>query len=70
MDPRGVVRRSKRLSHLLRHAPGSAGLTLDAAGWVDVDALLTVLGWTRPHDERDHEAYQALGRHVVDQARG
>ena len=46
------VRRSKRLSHVLRHAPGSAGLTLDAAGWADVDALLTALGWTRGELER------------------
>ena len=47
MDPRDVVRRSKRLSHVLRHAPDSAGLTLDAAGWADVDALLPAPGWTR-----------------------
>ncbi|MGR6966853.1 RNA 2'-phosphotransferase [Geodermatophilus sp. URMC 61] len=51
MDSRDVVRRSKRLSYLLRHAPGSAGLTLDAAGWTDVDALLAALGWTRPELE-------------------
>jgi putative RNA 2'-phosphotransferase len=38
-----VVRISKRLSYLLRHAPGSIGLTLDDAGWVDVDALLAAL---------------------------
>jgi putative RNA 2'-phosphotransferase len=42
-----VVRRSKRLSYVLRHAPDGVGLTLDAAGWVDVDALLAALGWTR-----------------------
>ncbi len=47
-----VVRRSKRLSYVLRHAPGSVGLTLDAAGWVDVDALLAALGWTRAELER------------------
>ena len=47
MDPRDVVRRSKRLSYVLRHAPDSVGLTLDAAGWADVDALLAALGWTR-----------------------
>jgi putative RNA 2'-phosphotransferase len=39
-----VVRLSKRLSYVLRHAPGSVGLTLDDAGWVDVGALLTALG--------------------------
>ena len=47
-----VVRRSKRLSYVLRHAPGSVGLTLDAAGWADVGALLDALGWTRAELER------------------
>jgi putative RNA 2'-phosphotransferase len=47
VDPRDVVRRSKRLSYVLRHAPGSVGVALDAAGWTDVDALLAALGWTR-----------------------
>lgn len=37
------VRVSKRLSYVLRHAPASVGLTLDAGGWVDVDALLAAL---------------------------
>ena len=31
---------SKLLSRLLRHQPQQAGLTLDPAGWVDVDAVL------------------------------
>lgn len=39
MDP-ALVRLSKFLSLVLRHAPERAGLTLDEAGWVDVDALL------------------------------
>jgi putative RNA 2'-phosphotransferase len=38
-----VVRVSKRLSFVLRHRPDSVGLTLDEAGWVDVDALLDAL---------------------------
>ena len=38
-----VVQLSKRLSSVLRHAPGSVGLVLDDAGWVDVDELLTAL---------------------------
>jgi putative RNA 2'-phosphotransferase len=42
-----VVRLSKRLSYVLRHHPDSVGLSLDAAGWADVDQLLTALGWTR-----------------------
>ena len=52
MDPRDLGRRSKRLAYVLRHAPGSVGLTLDAAGWADVDALLVALGWTRAELER------------------
>jgi putative RNA 2'-phosphotransferase len=39
-----VVRVSKRLSYVLRHHPESVGLTLDAAGWIDVDELLAALG--------------------------
>jgi putative RNA 2'-phosphotransferase len=38
-----VVRLSKRLSFVLRHRPDSIGLTLDEAGWVDVDRLLAAL---------------------------
>jgi putative RNA 2'-phosphotransferase len=38
-----VVRTSKRLSFVLRHGPGSIGITLDEAGWVDVDELLAAL---------------------------
>ena len=38
-----VVRVSKRLSYVLRHRPDSVGLTLDDAGWVDVEALLDAL---------------------------
>jgi putative RNA 2'-phosphotransferase len=37
---------SRRLSYVLRHNPGSAGIALDAAGWVDIDALLTGLADT------------------------
>ena len=31
---------SKYMSHVLRHAPESAGLQLDAGGWCDVEALI------------------------------
>ena len=40
MHPRERVRNSKFLSLVLRHRPDLAGITLDAAGWVDVDELL------------------------------
>ena len=42
------VRLSQRLSYVLRHAPQSAGLELDAGGWVPVEELLAALGVTRP----------------------
>jgi putative RNA 2'-phosphotransferase len=37
---RALVRTSRFLSKVLRHAPESVGLRLDDAGWVDVDDLL------------------------------
>jgi putative RNA 2'-phosphotransferase len=40
MDERRVVRVSKYLSKHLRHRPERIGITLDAGGWVAVDALL------------------------------
>ncbi|MCB9628179.1 MAG: RNA 2'-phosphotransferase [Sandaracinaceae bacterium] len=40
MDERAKTAASKFLSLVLRHQPEVAGLTLDAAGWVNVDALL------------------------------
>ena len=39
-------RDSKFLSFVLRHEPGSIGLSLDAGGWVAIDALLAA---TRAH---------------------
>ncbi len=53
-DP--LVRRSKHLSLVLRHDPASVGLTLDAAGWVDVAKLLPAMKFTREQlDEVVHE---------------
>ncbi len=46
------MRVSKRLSYVLRHRPDSVGLTLDEAGWVDVEALLAALRISRA--ELDH----------------
>jgi len=40
-DP--IVATSKLLSYVLRHRPGSIGLTLDANGWASVDELLACL---------------------------
>ncbi len=39
-SPHTLTRISKFLSLVLRHEPAKAGLTLDTAGWVEVDALL------------------------------
>ncbi|MCG8914662.1 RNA 2'-phosphotransferase [Actinokineospora sp. PR83] len=47
MDDKQVIRRSKRLSKVLRHDPASAGLTLDEAGWVPVADVLAALGLDR-----------------------
>ncbi|GAA2652573.1 RNA 2'-phosphotransferase [Paractinoplanes durhamensis] len=44
---RELVRVSRRISMVLRHRPETAGLTLDANGWVPVAELLTALGVTR-----------------------
>ncbi|MBU2670105.1 RNA 2'-phosphotransferase [Actinoplanes bogorensis] len=48
---REQVRVSRRLALVLRHRPESAGLALDANGWVPVADLLAALGLTR--DELD-----------------
>lgn len=37
------VKRSKRLSLVLRHRPDSIGITLDDNGWVEIPALLSAL---------------------------
>ncbi len=50
MDP---VRTSKLLSRVLRHDPAAIGITLDPAGWVDVDTLLSAL---RAHGHRLSQA--------------
>ncbi|SMB89581.1 RNA 2'-phosphotransferase [Deinococcus hopiensis] len=43
---------SHRLSYLLRHAPGEAGLTLEPGGWVPLAPLLAHLGVTHERVER------------------
>lgn len=43
MDEKTLVKKSKHLSKVLRHDPGSVGLTLDTAGWVSVSALLSAM---------------------------
>ncbi|MFI6758401.1 RNA 2'-phosphotransferase [Micromonospora sp. NPDC050417] len=43
MEPTQLRTISKRMSKVLRHAPESVGLTLDANGWVPVAELLAAL---------------------------
>jgi len=45
---RNDVRIAKRLALWLRHDPAAAGLTLDAQGWTDVDAVLDAMRRTDP----------------------
>jgi putative RNA 2'-phosphotransferase len=42
-----VIRLSKRLSWLLRHGAGEAGLVMDEAGWAAIDDVLDVLSISR-----------------------
>ncbi|GAB2986423.1 RNA 2'-phosphotransferase [Saccharothrix stipae] len=46
-EKKQMVRLSKRMSKALRHAPQEVGLTLDAAGWVDLGDFVRALGVTR-----------------------
>jgi putative RNA 2'-phosphotransferase len=49
MDERRTVKVSKYLSRHLRHQPERIGLTPDAGGWVEIDALISAAG---AHDFR------------------
>lgn len=44
MDSKRMVSISKALSKTLRHDPARVGVSLDSAGWVDVDELLAAFG--------------------------
>lgn len=48
------VRASKFLSLVLRHKPEAAGLTLDAEGWVEVDAILAATDKFRDRAHLEH----------------
>ncbi|MFE1249136.1 RNA 2'-phosphotransferase [Streptomyces sp. NPDC058735] len=57
MDERRTVKVSKYLSKHLRHQPERIGLTLDEAGWVEIDALIAAAaahGFRFTRDELDH----------------
>jgi putative RNA 2'-phosphotransferase len=56
-NERRTVKVSKYLSKHLRHQPERIGLTLDEAGWVEIDALIaaaTAHGFRFSRDELDH----------------
>ncbi|MGW3985732.1 RNA 2'-phosphotransferase [Streptomyces sp. NPDC004830] len=56
MDERRTVKVSKYLSKHLRHQPGRIGLTLDEAGWVEIDTLIAAAaahGFRFSRDELD-----------------
>lgn len=57
MDDRRTVKVSKYLSKHLRHQPEHIGLTLDPAGWVEIDTLLAAAaahGFPVTSAELDH----------------
>ncbi|MFG3047016.1 RNA 2'-phosphotransferase [Streptomyces sp. NPDC048241] len=57
MDDRRAVKVSKYLSKHLRHQPERIGLTLDPAGWVEIDTLLAAAathGFAVTRAELDH----------------
>jgi len=56
-DDRRTVKVSKYLSKHLRHQPERIGLTLDEAGWVEIDELIAACaahGFRVTRDELDH----------------
>lgn len=57
MDDRRTVKVSKYLSKHLRHQPERIGLTLDEAGWVEIDTLIAAAaahGFRFTRQELDH----------------
>ncbi|HBZ47130.1 MAG TPA: RNA 2'-phosphotransferase [Stenotrophomonas sp.] len=53
-----LIETSKFLSYVLRHQPEAIGLTLDAEGWADVDALIA--GATSAGRELDRALVQQI----------
>lgn len=54
------IQLSKTLSYLLRHQPSKFGLTLDAQGWCEVDALLSAFA------ERNIELSREMLEYIVE----
>ncbi|KAF0178481.1 MAG: putative RNA 2'-phosphotransferase [Limisphaerales bacterium] len=60
MNPKDQTRLSKFLSLVLRHQPEQVGITLDRAGWVEIEALLAALN--QHGCQLDREGLDALVR--------
>ena len=57
MQPKQLIRTSRKISLVLRHKPQAIGLTLDANGWAEVDDLLRLMtqdGTPLNRSELDH----------------
>src|SRR5689334_17983544 len=69
-----LVHVSKLMSLVLRHRPGDFGVTLDGAGWIEIDVLLRALAGERGTDDelrqvvrtsdKQRFAIPDAGRHV------
>ncbi|MYQ49379.1 RNA 2'-phosphotransferase [Streptomyces sp. SID4985] len=73
MDDIRTVKLSKYLAKHLRHQPERIGLTLDAGGWVEIDALMTAAaahGFRFTREDLDHVvAVNDKKRYAVDGTR-
>jgi putative RNA 2'-phosphotransferase len=58
-NPINFRRLSKTISHALRHAPEAYNLTLDAQGWVEIDALIAAL-------RRKRKLWEGLTRNDIE----
>lgn len=57
MNEERFIRTSKFLSLVLRHQPEKIGLTLDVAGWVEIETLLAAMargGMPLTREQLDH----------------
>jgi putative RNA 2'-phosphotransferase len=79
MDP-VIIKRSKKLSWLLRHGAAEAGVPMDAAGWANVSDVLRAVRMTREQLEEvvetnekrrlelDGDRVRAVQGHSIDNA--
>lgn len=60
MDADRLVKTSKFLSLVLRHNPGTVGISLDPNGWVQVDELLRAINAHKPQLRLDRALLEEL----------